>query len=74
MERTASMRTLAPIPDELPDSQAEILRRLGGDVMSVDALGAAVGIGGDPLLVAISRLELAGWLTQAPGGLLRRVR
>ncbi len=73
--RRAAVRTsFASIPLDLPDAQALILERLGGTPMSIDALAGATGVVGGPLLVALTRLELAGWVSRGPGGAIHRVR
>jgi len=74
LERSAAQSAFAGIPADMPDVQARILECLGGASMSIDGLGYAVGVVGGPLLGAITRLELAGWLGRGPGGRIHRVR
>jgi DNA processing protein len=74
LSRTSARTTFAPIPEELPSEQAQILEALGGASMSIDALATAAGPSGGPLLVAITRLERAGWIVRGLGGRIYRVR
>lgn len=74
LERGSSERTFAAIPDHVPEQQARMLEALGGDAMSVEALGREAGLAGGPLIVAVTRLELAGWIARGPGGTVHRVR
>lgn len=72
--RTSAQTAFVAIPDDLPDVQRAILVRLGGLSMSIDALAAVVGVSGGPLLAALTRLEIAGWIARGPGGAIHRVR
>jgi DNA processing protein len=74
LRRTAARTAFGTVPDDLPDPQGRILERLDGSALSIDALAAAIGESGGPLLVAITRLELAGWIARGPGGAIHRVR
>lgn len=74
LSRSAATTTFAPIPDTLPEPQARILEALGGETLSVDALAMRVELSRLPLLVAITKLELTGWIARGPGGALHRTR
>ncbi len=74
LSRSAAATTFDPIPETLPPAQADILAALSGEVLSVDALAMRVGLSRAPLLVAMTKLELAGWIAGGPGGSFHRVR
>jgi DNA processing protein len=74
LERVAARRTLEPLPEDLPPEHRAILALLGGDVMTLGSLAGATRLGASALAVAISKLELNGWITRGPGALVRRVR
>ncbi|MFY9586188.1 MAG: DNA-processing protein DprA [Actinomycetota bacterium] len=74
LSRSAASTTFDPIPETLPQAQADILSALAGEVLSVDSIALRVGLSRAPLLVAITKLELAGWIASAPGGAFHRVR
>lgn len=74
MKRGAVERKFAPIPPGVPEEHARMLEALGGDSMSVEALGRESGLSGGALIDAVTRLEFAGWVARGPGGTVRRVR
>jgi DNA processing protein len=74
LERISARRTLDPFPEDLAPEHRAILGLLGGDVMTLGALAGATGLGASGLAVAVSKLELNGWIARGPGALVRRVR
>lgn len=74
LERTKADRALATVPGDLPPAQRAMLELLGGDAMSAEALGREVGVVGGALAIALTRLEMAGWIVRGPGGSVRRAR
>jgi DNA processing protein len=74
LERAAAARTLSPLPVEMDTTQATILGLLGGEGMTLGSIAAATGLGASALAVAVTTLELNGWVARGPGALVRRVR
>lgn len=74
MARSAAVTTFVPIPHGMPEPERAILEALGGESMSIDELAVRVLVAGSPLLIAISRLELDGWVGRGPGGRIYRSR
>lgn len=74
LERIAARRTLDPLPETLTPEQRAVLELLGGEPMTLGSLAASTGLGASSLGVAVTRLELAGWIARGPGALVRRVR
>jgi DNA processing protein len=74
LARAVASRTLGPLPEGMAEGPAAILSLLGGEVMTIGSLGVATGMGPSALAIAISDLELDGWISRGPGALVRRVR
>ena len=63
----------APPPDTPEDENAALLRALGTDPVSLDALQARTGWPTQQLQVRLLELELAGSAARLPGGLFQRI-
>lgn len=74
LERAAAGRTLAPLPVQMNANEATVLGLLGGEGMTLGSIAAATGLGASALAVAVTTLELDGWVARGPGALIRRVR
>ena len=74
LERIAARRTLEPLPATMPPEHRAILGLLGGDVMTIGSLAGETKLSASGIAVAISKLELNGWIARGPGALVRRVR
>ena len=70
-ERPPSAQPEADAPAAAPES--ELLRALGFDPVSLDALGARTGWGVAALQAQLLALELEGQVARLPGGLFQRV-
>ena len=66
----------APVPqavsEELPEDD-DVVRALGFDPVSLDALVSRTGIAPARLQARMLELELAGQLARLPGGLFQRI-
>ena len=51
-----------------------VLALLGGEAMTLGSLIVASGLAARELSIAVSGLELGGWVARGPGSLVRRVR
>jgi DNA processing protein len=67
-------RRLDEVPADMDLELRTILELMGGEQMAIESVGIKAGVLGAPLVVAISRLELAGWIARSPGGAVRRTR
>jgi len=74
LERAAAERTLGAAPGDMAPDPRRILEMLGGEVMTLGSIGSATGLGASELAIAVSQLELDGWIARGPGALVRRVR
>jgi DNA processing protein len=74
LERVAAQRTLENAPDAMPAAQSAVLALLGGETMSLGSIIRGTGLGASAVAVAITKLELAGWVARGPGALIHRVR
>jgi DNA processing protein len=74
LERIAQQRGLDGVPGSMPEEQGRILELLGGEVMSLSGLLGATGFSTRELGVALSTLEVGGWIARGPGALVRRIR
>jgi len=74
LSRVDGQRTLAPIPTGIDPRAARVLETLGGETMSLGMLVGATGLSVRDTSIAVSGLELDGWVARGPGALVRRVR
>ena len=74
LERVAATRTLAELPGGMSPNETTVLELLGGEAMTLGSIGLATGLGASALAVAVTSLELDGWVARGPGALIRRVR
>lgn len=69
----ADYREQSEAPSAHPDDAAALLRALGSDPASLDALQARTGLDTATLQARLLELELAGEVGRLPGGLFQRV-
>lgn len=74
LARGSSMRGLQPVPADLAPEQAAFLELLGTETLRAERVGGMAGLDGATLATTLVRLELAGWITRAAGGSIRRLR
>jgi predicted Rossmann fold nucleotide-binding protein DprA/Smf involved in DNA uptake len=58
----------------MPPTEASVLALLGGETMSLGSIAAATNLGASELAMAVTTLELQGWIARGPGALIHRVR
>lgn len=63
---------LAPLPEDLGQTEYALAHLLGADSMSLDQLVGRSGLQPAQVLAALSSLEIAGVVEQEPGGRIRR--
>jgi len=74
LDRAAARRTLEPVPEGMDADAVRVLALLGGEAMTLGSLIVASGLAARELSIAVSGLELGGWVARGPGSLVRRVR
>jgi DNA processing protein len=66
--RADSAGTPAPVPAELPETEAAVLSGVGFEPTGVDAVEGRSGVEMRKLLPALAMLELKGYVMRNPGG------
>ena len=74
LERFDPARRFAPVPRDMEDRCARVLETLGGEPMSLGSVVSATKLPARDASIAVSSLELDGWIARGPGSLVRRVR